>query len=429
MSRRGASTACKRRRSRRILCVTSNFPRWADDSTTPFVLHLAQDLQSLGWEIDVLAPHALGAAVIETIEGVRVERFRYLWPQRLESVCYQGGALINLHKRRSEALKLPCLVAAEWWATMRRLAAGDYALLHTHWLLPQGFVGVSSAGLMRIPHVVTVHGGDIFSLQGRLLRQFKRATVRGADRVTVNSSVTEQAVMALDPGSTPVVRIPMGVALNPPGRDAAEVRRQRSLYRRGSGPLLVFVGRLVQDKGVADLLAAIRLLAQPCPDLTALVIGEGQDRSALQQQARTLGVHDRVHFTGWTQNRDATILVAAADIFINPSRQASNGWVEAQGLAILEAMAAGTPVIATALGGVIDAVMHEHTGLLVDHQAPEQIAAAVLRLNREAGLAQRLSRRAKALVRASFARETSAAAFSGLFLELIGEPSMAGPVA
>lgn len=80
----------------RILVVTSNFPRWQGDSTTPFVLHLAQDLQNLGWHVDVLAPHSPGSARREVIEGVTAERFRYLWPTRLQTVCYQGGALINL---------------------------------------------------------------------------------------------------------------------------------------------------------------------------------------------------------------------------------------------------------------------------------------------------------------------------------------------
>ena len=65
-------------RKRRLLCVTSNFPRWSGDSTTPFVLHLAQDLQSLGWEVHVLAPHAPDAELSEIIGCVRVERFRYL---------------------------------------------------------------------------------------------------------------------------------------------------------------------------------------------------------------------------------------------------------------------------------------------------------------------------------------------------------------
>lgn len=66
---------------RRVLFVTSNFPRWPGDSTTPFVLHLAQDLIKIGWEVDVLAPHAPGTKKNEIINGVSVERFQYLWPE------------------------------------------------------------------------------------------------------------------------------------------------------------------------------------------------------------------------------------------------------------------------------------------------------------------------------------------------------------
>lgn len=95
-----------------VLCVASNFPRWAGDSTTPFVLHLARDLQSLGWEVDLLAPHAPGAARSEVVDGVRVERFRYLWPIRQQTVRYQGAALINLRKHPVNSLKLSALVTA-----------------------------------------------------------------------------------------------------------------------------------------------------------------------------------------------------------------------------------------------------------------------------------------------------------------------------
>ena len=88
----------------RVLCVTSNFPRWEGDSTTPFVLHLAEDLQALGWEVDVLAPHAPSAARHEVLDGVSVDRFRYLWPENRETVCYQGGALINLKQEDSNGV-------------------------------------------------------------------------------------------------------------------------------------------------------------------------------------------------------------------------------------------------------------------------------------------------------------------------------------
>ncbi len=90
----------------RVLCMTSNFPRWDGDSTTPFILHLVQDLQAFGWAVDVLAPHAPGAALKETLGGVRVERFRYFWPEAQESLCYQGGALSNLRRNPFNKFKL-----------------------------------------------------------------------------------------------------------------------------------------------------------------------------------------------------------------------------------------------------------------------------------------------------------------------------------
>src|SRR5512141_2794588 len=97
----------------RVLLVTSTFPRWQGDDTTLFVLHFAQELIRQGLDVDVLAPHAPGAAWAEDVEGVSVERFRYFVPTRAENVCYGGGALFNLEGSPSRAAKLPALVGAE----------------------------------------------------------------------------------------------------------------------------------------------------------------------------------------------------------------------------------------------------------------------------------------------------------------------------
>ena len=403
----------------RILCVTSNFPRWEGDSTTPFVLNLAQDLQKLGWSVDVLAPHAPGAAKKERIGEVTVERFQYLWPEGAETVCYQGGALINLRRNKMNAIKLPALVLAEWWAVFRRLVTRRYDAIHTHWILPQGFVGAVSAGLLGVPHVLTVHGGDVFALQGRFLRYLKRQALGSADRVTVNSSVTESAVHDIHSSMSSLKRIPIGVTMQTIDRNAPKVHSIRERYRRGNGPLLVFVGRLVDEKGCADLLEAIRLLKTELPDMSALVIGEGQDRQALEDFAADHCVSDRTTFVGWVQPHEILAHIAAADVFVGPSRTGSDGWVEAQGLTFLEAMVAGTPIVATRTGGIVDSVRDGETGLLVEQRAPDQIAEAVKRLTGDPELATRLTLQARRLVAAVFSREVSAAAFDSVFSDLL----------
>lgn len=403
----------------RILCLTSNFPRWKGDSTTPFVLHLAQDLKRLGWKVDVLAPHAPDTARREKIGGVQVERFQYLWPAGAETVCYQGGALINLRKNRKNLLKLPALVAAEWTAVLNRLAVRRYDLLHSHWILPQGFVGALSAGLMGTPHVVTVHGGDVFALNGGLLQRFKRFALGAANAVTVNSSVTEKAVRSIHGDIKNLNRIPMGVDIIDVGRQSHSVQAIRRQYRRGNGPLLVFVGRIVEEKGIGDIIEATDLLKTKFPDITALIVGEGQQRKHFEKYTADKNLSRHVLFTGWVQPKDILYYLAAADIFVGPSRTAGDGWVEAQGLTFLEAMVARTPVIASRIGGIVDSVKHEKTGLLVDENSPGQIAEAVERIIAQPNLKKNIVKNGYDLSVKNFSRNTSAVAFSNLFSRLI----------
>lgn len=407
----------------RILCMTSNFPRWSGDSTTPFVLHLVQDLQALGWQVDVLAPHAPGCALHETLDGINVERFRYLWPERLETVCYQGGALINLRKSKANKLKLPALIAAEWARCAAKLATRRYDILHSHWILPQGFTGALAARPLRVPHVITVHGGDIFGLRGRLLTRFKQFALRHADAITVNSSVTRQAVAELGDFRN-VRQIPMGVSTDRAASPAkvAELRRE---HRQGAGPLLVFVGRLIDEKGVEDLIRAVALLAPRLPDVRALIVGEGQDRADLEALGQRLGVAQRLSFIGWVDPSDMASYLAAADIFVGPSRRSRDGWIEAQGLTFIEAMLQKIPVVATRSGGIVDSVQHESTGLLVDERAPDQIAVAVERLHGDSPSADKLTARAYDIAISRFSRESCATRFSELFGSVIASPCKA----
>ncbi|MDP2105175.1 MAG: glycosyltransferase family 4 protein, partial [Desulfobulbaceae bacterium] len=198
---------------RHILCVASNFPRWKGDSTTPFVLHLAQDLQKLGWEITVLAPHAPGTQSNETLDGVRIKRFRYLWPERLETVCYHGGMLVNLRNNPFDYIKIFPFLLLETFNIIRELLTQQYSLLHTHCLLPQGFTGVIANLICKIPHITTIHGSDIFALRNPLFLLCKRFTLKHVDATTVNSSVAEHATQELLSKPLRILRrIPMGVA-------------------------------------------------------------------------------------------------------------------------------------------------------------------------------------------------------------------------
>nr|WP_274607987.1 glycosyltransferase family 4 protein [Thiorhodovibrio winogradskyi] len=212
----------------------------------------------------------------------------------------------------------------------------------------------------------------------------------------------------------------MGVTSEP--LDSGQCQRSqevRARYRCGAGPLLIFVGRLIEEKGAADLIQATAQLRADYPNIRSLILGDGPERQALEQFAAVHSVRDQVHFAGWIDPAEIPVWLNAADIFVGPSRTAANGWVEAQGLTFIEAMMARLPVIASRLGGIPDAVIHEHTGLLVDERAPDQIAAAVHRLTTEPSLAKCLANKAYHHATIHFSRAASARAFDVLFRQLM----------
>jgi glycosyltransferase involved in cell wall biosynthesis len=394
--------------TRRALFVTSSFPRWTGDSTTPFILHLAQDLRALGWDIDVLAPHAPGAARDEVLDGVSVHRFRYAVPERAQTLCYGGGALINLRADRTAALKVPMLAAAEYVA-MRHIRK-RYDLLHSHWVLPQGFLTALAAG--SVPHLLTVHGSDVFALRARPFLAAKRYAFRRADAITANSSATEAVVRQLAPTAR-VERVPMGTDVDAVP-DPATVADIRARHRRTRGPLLVQVGRVVREKGVEESVRALALLRDRLPDTTLALVGAGQDEQHVRDLAAELGCADRVVMPGWVDAADLPSWYAAADIVLAPS------WIEAQGLSVIEALALARPVIASNVGGLPDVVDHERTGLLVPPRDPVALADSVVRLNGDEQLQRTLGAAGSSLVRGSFSRSASARRFDELYRALGG---------
>ena len=264
----------------------------------------------------------------------------------------------------------PALLFARSLFSLRRLYAesGDFDLIDAHYFYPDGVAAVWIAKILRKPVVITARGSDINLLpRYRMPRLMIRYAARQAAGVMANSRALKDALVALGAPAAKVRVLRNGVDLamfRPLNRSAA-----RAQFRI-NGPTLLSVGNLVELKGHDLIIGALPAL----PQYSLLIVGDGPQRSRLEQLATTLGVIGRVRFLGRIAHDELAAVYSAADALVLASSH--EGWPNV----LLEAMACGTPVIASKVGGNSEVVAAPEAGLLLQDRTSSEIANAVKKL-------------------------------------------------
>lgn len=392
---------------KRVLVLTSTFPRWQGDSEPPFVFELCRRLGDR-FDIIVLAPHADGAKPSERMAGIEVLRFHYFFP-RWEKLAYQGGILANLKQSRWRFCLLPFFFGAQIVALSRILRQQRIDVIHAHWLVPQG-LSVAIAGLVARtmpPMVCTSHGGDLLGLSGWPLTPIKRWVIRCSSRFTVVSKAMTACALSLGARPGQLHTISMGV-------DAQTLFVPEPTMGRADNELL-FVGRLVEKKGVAFLLDAMPEIIRRQPGTLLNIVGNGPLKDVLKQQVHRLGIAHAVTFRTALPNADLPELYRRATVFVAPSIVTEQGDQEGLGLVLVEALACECPVVASDLPAIRDVIIHGQTGLTAMQKNPAALADAVVRLLAEPGLRLQLARGGRQHVVQHFEWESVAARYGHLF--------------
>ncbi len=356
----------------RLLVLASTFPADAQDGTPAFVRDLAV-VQATEFEVLVLVPSVPGAPREEWIDGVHVVRYRY-FPRRWEDLA-SGAIIENLRARKSRYLQVVPLLLAQWLAIRRLRRSFRPDLLHVHWIIPQGVAGY---GLMRrVPSLLTSLGGDLYALNGRLPTALKRAVVARARYVTTVNADMRDRVIALGAPAEKVRVLPMGVHADAFGRSAAGDRRPGRL---------LFVGRLVEKKGLTHLLAAAAALPSTV-NWTLVVAGDGPLRQDMEHQAADMPVE----FAGQLGREQLSEHYRRSSIVIAPSVAAASGDQDGLPVALLEAMAAGCAVLASDLPGLNDVIEDGVSGVLVPSGDVPALTAQLQRLLTDDQFRERLA--------------------------------------
>ena len=400
--------------------LTSTFPRWRGDTEPPFVLELCRRLTE-HFNIHILAPHAAGSQSETTVDGMRVTRYRYFFP-RWENLAYRGGILANLKQNRCRYALIPFFLLFQVLAIQKLLRRFPFDLIHAHWIIPQGTCAVLTSHLRRTgpPLLCTSHGGDLYGLNSNPMGWLKRRVLERAEAVTTVSERMRDDVGSLGIDLGKVHVIPMGVDLQT--RFVPSVRQKTTKS-------ILFVGRVVEKKGLRFLIEALPEILEKHPDAKLRVAGDGQELSAIKKLANNLGVDGCVHFLGAVANETLPSLYQTSDVVVFPSIVDSRGDREGFGLVLVEALGCECAVVATKLPATRDIIHDGETALIVRQKDARQIADKVVQLLNDPELRNTLGAKGRQHVVQRFNWAAIAAQYRDLIHSVIRNRSAYGHMA
>lgn len=291
-----------------------------------------------------------------------------------------------------------------------RLAAAivrhDAAVVHINWSLNaksywRDLGNLVAAKICGAGVVFQKHGGQLPEFtRNRLFASFVRSTLRLPDLVVVLSEAERDQYRAFVPGQA-VVAVPNGV-------DTTAYRYQA---RPPGAPLrLLYIGRLVEQKGVAEALRALAIARDHDVVAKLVIAGSGPDEDRLREMVRKLELRGQVEFVGPVAGEAKERLICGADVLMLATRYA-----EGLPYSLLEAMAAGAAPIVTRVGSIPEVVVDEVHALFVPPQDPAAIAAALLRLHRDRPLLARMSDACRQRVATAFTLDRLVKTFASLY--------------
>lgn len=380
----------------RVLFVTHAFPRREDDVAGAFILRLARALKNAGVEIDILAPAAAGLAAMEAMGGVTVHRYRYSL-RAWETLAYEGTMAEQVSAGMSGKIALLGMIGGARSATSRLMRQLKPDLVHAHWWFPSGLA--ASYAPATTPLVVTLHGSDVrFARKTAFAPRFFRKVSRRAAAMTAVSEWLASGAREIG-SDKPITVAPMPV-------DVA--RFEPNLGNRSKSVL--FVGRLNEQKGAADLLAAATTIAS---DATVDFVGDGPLRPQLEATARQQGIGSRVRWHGALPQSAVVSLYRQASVVAIPSRE------EGLGLVAVEAQLTGTPVVAYRSGGVTELVDDGTTGILTPVGDVSALAGSINALLADPSRARRMGSEGRARMAGTFSPDTAAATYRRIYQQAL----------
>jgi len=317
-----------------------------------------------------------------------------------------GDAGIPVHPLLRRLVKRR-LSAAYAWRLRRLLRRERFDLVHAHIYASTAAAAIATLGT-GVPLVITEHTEA--SWQSWRARWISRWVYRRVEHIISVSTPIERRLIKRDGAHSDLITVIPNAVVS-----ASEPRPDASPTELRERPLVGVVARLQPEKGVANFLEAAARVSPLFPEAHFVIAGGGPLRQELVDLAEDLGLKSRVHFLGFRS--DASALIESMDVLVIPSL------TEGSPLVTLEAMAAGVPVVASAVGGIPDQIRHDKEGLLVPPGDTEALGEALLDLLRDPDRARRLGEAGRNRAASQFNHETMVHRIEDVYHTVLGQPA------
>jgi len=354
--------------------LTSIFPRYKGDhcGAGNTIYEMVKNLtNNHGLDVSVVTPNYHKIPKYEILDGIEVFRFSYFLPRKFQRLAYDAGIPANLRRYKLAKLQVPLFIINFFLRALRQVYKAD--IIHVQWIL-NGIVGIPLAKIFNKSIVISVRR---VVPSNKWMQRLIKYIVEHADYILFNSSYTKNELLKF---ATPKRHCIIPSTFDPDKFQKGVPGKLRKKIGLSDDTLIIlYIGYLIEKKGVRYLINSIPEIVQKIKKVHIVIGGDGLEATSLKKQVSELGIENKVTFLGWVNHNDLPDYYCDADVFVLPSIIDSKGETETLGMVLVEAMASGTPVVGSNVGGIPDVITPE-VGLLTEPKNSKDIADKVISL-------------------------------------------------
>jgi len=370
-----------------ILSLSTTYPESNNPTKGSFVHLLNKEIVKQEHKVITVTPHIQNSPVNEIMDNVRIKRFKYL-PQKYEN--FEGGIAESTNKSKLHILKAVLMILFFIGTAIKVCIKEKPDIIHAHWAFPSAFVGYLLAKIFRRKLFVTVYAAEFAVLRKRfrILRPLIKIIFNESTKIIgITSFATKKAIeYGAHQDKVTVIRpIPNYVKSHYSEKEKTKYRNE---LVESNQKIVLFVGRLIEHKGVSYLIKSMVGFSKD--EIKLIVAGGGPQYDTLVELVKQLQKDDQITFVKNPTDQNLGLLYQIADVFVLPSIDDSQGDTEGLGLVMIEAMKCKIPVIATNVGGAVEIIKDGYNGLIARQKDPESLTECIKKIFKEEQLSKQL---------------------------------------